>query len=68
MSTGQTRTYPFWQKEKTARCLPILFVILQFCILSMVSTPDRPPLILSFVLYPLGLRRRLSDGKTAIRY
>ena len=47
----------FMPKEKCAGCLPKLFII---------STPDHPPR--TVFLYPLGLLRRLSDGKTAISY
>lgn len=42
----------FMPKEKCAGCLPKLFII---------STPDHPPR--TVFLYPLGLLRRLSDGK-----
>ena len=69
MSTGQTRTYPFLQKDKTAVCLPVLLVLwLCFTLLySWYHLPTTQPLS-SFVIYPVGLRRRLSDGITAIRY
>ena len=41
MSTGQTRTYPFWQKEKTAWCLPALCTIALCTFFFFINS--RPP-------------------------
>ena len=41
MSTGQTRTYPFWQKEKTAKCLPALCTIALCTFFFFINS--RPP-------------------------
>ena len=41
MSTGQTRTYPFWQKEKTAWCLPALCTIAVCTFFFFINS--RPP-------------------------
>ena len=43
MSTGQTRTYPFLQKDKTAWCLPArLSMAKSFFAFLALSTPDHP--------------------------
>ena len=48
MSTGQTQTYPFWQKDKTAWCLPArLSMAKSFFAFLALSTPDHPTPVLA---------------------
>ena len=56
MSTGQTRTYSFWQKDKTAWCLPARFLWQRVSLLSwLYQLPTTQPL---FSLKTLSISRQ----------